>query len=291
MSDWKSMIRLLRPIQWVKNALVFSGLLFGGDFLSPQLWLAAILTAIAFCLVSSSIYVLNDIFDCESDKIHPKKCLRPIASGKVSVQQAKFLALLIAALGLALGAFVSLEAFLILIAYLILNIAYTLRLKHVVILDVFCISAGFMLRILAGTLGLGIPPSRWLVLCGIMVTLFLGFAKRRAELVSKQFSQKEHRQVLGEYSPSYLDQLITICIAGTILTYSLYTMSPDTIAVHGTENLVITVPFVVYALFRYLYIIHEQKSGGDPTNDLLKDRHIVTSFLAWLLLTIAIIQG
>jgi 4-hydroxybenzoate polyprenyltransferase len=285
------MLKLLRPVQWIKNLLVFSGVLFGGEFSNGFLWLSAIAIAAAFCLVSSSIYILNDIFDCENDKIHPKKRFRPIASGEVSVFKAKIVALLLATVGLGIGAFVSQPAFGILAAYLCLNIAYTLRLKHVVILDVFCISAGFMLRILAGTIGLDIPPSKWLVLCGMMVTLFLGFAKRRAELVSNQFSQKDHRQVLEDYSTNYLDHLIIVCVTGTILTYALYTMSPETIAVHRTENLILTVPFVIYALFRYLYIIHAKKSGGDPTNDLLQDRHIAVSFLAWLALTIAIIQG
>ncbi len=285
------MLRLLRPVQWIKNVLVFSGVLFGGEFSNISLWGSAIIVALGFCFVSSAIYILNDIFDCESDKIHPKKRLRPIASGEVSLSTAKLLSIVLGSLGLALGAFISPAAFGILAAYLCLNIAYTLSLKHIVILDVFCISAGFMLRILAGTIGLDIPPSKWLVLCGMMVTLFLGFAKRRAELVSTQFSQKDHRQVLEEYSISYLDHLIIVCVTGTILTYALYTMSPETIAVHRTENLILTVPFVIYALFRYLYNIHATKSGGDPTNDLIKDRHIAVSFLMWLVLTIAIIQG
>lgn len=287
----KNSVLLLRPIQWIKNLLVFSGVLFGGQFFSSTLWGEVILTAIAFCFVSSSVYVLNDIYDRENDRVHPQKKNRPIASGKVSISQGSILALVFGLGGLVLAAWVSVNAFVILLLYLILNIAYCLRLKHVVILDVFCISAGFMLRILAGTLGVDIPPSRWLVLCGIMVTLFLGFAKRRSELISKEFSQQDHRQVLGDYSPQLLDHLITICVTGTILTYSLYTMSSDTIAVHRTENLILTVPFVIYALFRYLYLVHVQKSGGDPTNDLIKDHHIATAVLAWLVLTIGIIQG
>lgn len=287
----KSGIQLIRPIQWIKNLLVLSGILFGGEFFNVLLWEKVLLAMGAFCLVSSAIYVLNDIFDRNQDKIHPKKKHRPIASGKITVQQGWAFCCFCALVGLWIGSFVSLSLLCLLVAYLILNIAYTVKLKHVVILDVFCISAGFMLRLLAGTIGVGIPPSHWLLLCGIMVTLFLGFAKRRAELVSKSFTQKEHRRVLEEYNVPYLDYLITICITGTILTYSLYTMSEETIRAHHTENLIFTVPFVIYALFRYLYLIHEQKSGGDPTNDLIRDKHIAFSFLAWLVLTIAIIQG
>jgi 4-hydroxybenzoate polyprenyltransferase len=287
----KNSFRLLRPVQWIKNLLVFSGILFGGQFSNSTLWLEVIITAIAFCFVSSSVYVLNDIYDCENDKAHPKKKTRPIASGNISLRQATALTIALGLGGLGLGSWVSLNVFYILLLYLVLNIAYSTRLKHVVILDVFCISAGFMLRILAGTVGVDIPPSRWLVLCGIMVTLFLGFAKRRSELISTQFSQYDHRQVLSDYTPQLLDHLITICVTGTILTYSLYTMSADTIAVHHTENLILTVPFVIYALFRYLFLVHVQKSGGDPTNDLIKDRHIAAAVLSWLVLTIGIIQG
>lgn len=291
MEFFRNGIQLLRPLQWIKNLLVLSGILFGGEFFHLILWEKVLLAMGAFCLASSAVYVLNDIFDKNQDKIHPKKKHRPIASGKVTLAQGWSLCAICAVVALMIGYHVSYALLAILAAYLVLNIAYTIKLKHVVILDVFCISTGFMLRLLAGTIGVGIPPSHWLLLCGIMVTLFLGFAKRRAELISKSFVQKDHRKVLEDYNVPYLDNLITICIAGTILTYSLYTMSEETIRAHQTENLIFTVPFVIYALFRYLYIIHEQKSGGDPTNDLIRDKHIAFSFLAWLALTIAIIQG
>ncbi len=291
MGHLRSLISLIRPLQWIKNLLVFSGILFGGSLSHLSLWIAVSTTAVAFCLVSSSIYVLNDIFDRHRDRAHPKKKFRPIASEVVSLREGWVLTSVLGVIGLCLGYVVSPEALVILFAYLLLNIAYTISLKHVVIIDVFCISAGFMLRVLAGTIGVGIPPSKWLVLCGIMVTLFLGFAKRRAEISSKKFSQKDHREVLSDYSPILLDQLITISIAGTILTYSLYTMSPETIAVHQTENLIFTVPFVIYGLFRYLYLVHLQNGGGDPTSNLVKDRHIAITVLAWLLLILMIIQG
>lgn len=281
----------MRPLQWVKNLLIFFGALFIGSLATKSIWIAVTLTAIAFCLVSSAVYVLNDIFDCERDRAHPKKQFRPVASGQVSVVEAGALAAVLAAAGLALGYNVSNPVFLILLAYLVLNLAYSSWLKHVVILDVFCISAGFMLRIFAGTVGVGIVPSKWLLMCGMMVTLFMGFTKRRAELLSKQFSQQDHRRVLEEYSPAFLDQLILISVTATIISYSLYTMSPDTIAVHQTENLIATVPIVIYGLFRYLYLIQMQSGGEDPTASLVKDRPIAAAFFAWILSIIMILKG
>ena len=170
-----------------------------------------------------------------------------------------------------------------------MNLAYSLELKHVVILDVFIIATGFMLRILAGTLGLGIPPSQWLLLCGLMVTLFLGFSKRRAEINALSDGKSEHRKVLDEYSSLLLDKMIVITAAGLIMSYSLYTMSPETIRIHRTENLIYTVPLVIYGVFRYIYLLHYQQSGGDPSRDLVRDPHMLIVMLCWLVTTIALI--
>jgi 4-hydroxybenzoate polyprenyltransferase len=173
---------------------------------------------------------------------------------------------------------------------LLLNIAYSLWLKHVVILDVFCIATGFMLRILAGTIGVGIPPSKWLLLCGLMITLFLGFAKRRAEFITLANGKEYHRKVLLKYGAILLDQLVSICAVAVILSYSLYTMSPETVHIHHTENLIYTVPFVIYALFRYIFLLHHSNGGGDPTRDLLRDKHIVISVLGWAFLTFYLLK-
>lgn len=249
-----------------------------------------ILTAFAFCLLSSCIYVINDIFDIESDKNHPIKKLRPIPSGRISNREAISIALLLGAIGFLLGYEVSLAVLAILLAYFIMNMFYDFWLKQIVLLDVFCISAGFMLRILAGTYGVGIPPSKWLLLCGLMITLFLGFSKRKAELISGMQNKHEMREVLRNYSPALLDELISICAAAIIITYSLYTMSSQTMHIHHTSDLIYTVPFVIYALFRYIYLLHRHQTGEDPTGDLLKDRHILAAVAGWSLLTFYLIK-
>lgn len=283
------LLRLMRPLQWIKNSFVFTGILFSALYTDTPLLIKVILTAIAFCLVSSCIYILNDILDTQSDSRHPKKKNRPLPSGKVTIQAALILSAILGITGISLAAFVSYKVLIIIIGYVVLNIAYSFKLKHVVILDVFCIAAGFMLRILAGTVGVGIPPSKWLLLCGLMITLFLGFAKRRAEIIALAHNKGEHRKVLLNYGPVVLDEILAICATGVIITYSLYTMSAETTRIHHTENLIYTVPFVIYALFRYLFLLHHCQSGGDPTGDLLKDRHIITSVLLWGVLTIYLI--
>jgi 4-hydroxybenzoate polyprenyltransferase len=212
-----------------------------------------------------------------------------LPSGQVSIPAAVMLAALLAALGLVLAYAASPTVLIILIGYVLMNIAYSLLLKHVVILDVFIIATGFMLRILAGTLGVGIPPSQWLLLCGLMVTLFLGFTKRRAEIIALTDDRSAHRKVLEHYSPVLLDKMIGITAAGLIMSYSLYTMNPDTIRIHNTANLIYTVPLVMYGVFRYIYLLHHQGRGGDPSHDLVRDPHLYIVLGAWLLLTILLI--
>jgi 4-hydroxybenzoate polyprenyltransferase len=282
-------LRLMRPYQWVKNAFVLTGLLFGHAWRDPQLVALVMVVFIAFCLVSSAVYTFNDIVDLEQDKQHPKKSRRPLASGQVSVPAATALAVVLGVLGLSLAYIASPAVLAILALYVLMNNAYSLWLKHVVILDVFIIATGFMLRILAGTLGVGIPPSQWLLLCGLMVTLFLGFTKRRAEIFALNDDKANHRKVLEHYSPVLLDKMIGITASGLIMSYSLYTMNPDTIRIHGTANLIYTVPFVMYGVFRYIYLLHHQSRGGDPSHDLVRDRHLLISVGAWLLTTILLI--
>jgi 4-hydroxybenzoate polyprenyltransferase len=283
------LLRLMRPHQWVKNAFVFTGLLFGHAWHDPHLVAQVTIAFVAFCLVSSAIYTTNDIVDLEQDKQHPKKSRRPLASGHVSVSSAVMLAALLGALGLSLAFFAAPAVLAILVVYALMNIAYSLWLKHVVILDVFIIATGFMLRILAGTLGVGIPPSQWLLLCGLMVTLFLGFTKRRAEIIALTEDKAAHRKVLEHYSPVLLDKMIGITAAGLIMSYSLYTMSADTIRIHGTANLIYTVPFVMYGVFRYIYLLHHQNRGGDTAHDLVRDPHLIIVVGAWVVATFLLI--
>lgn len=281
----------MRPHQWVKNSFVLTGLLFGHAWHDPILVKQAIIAFFAFCIVSSTVYVINDIVDIEQDKNHPTKRKRPLPSGKLKISTAAIFAVLLGAIGFTLASYASTTVVIILMIYGIMNLAYSLKLKHIVILDVFIIAAGFMLRILAGTLGLGIPPSQWLLLCGLMVTLFLGFSKRRAEIIALSDDKSAHRKVLEQYSPVLLDNMIMVTAAGLIMSYSLYTMNPDTIRIHNTENLIYTVPFVIYGVFRYIYLLHHQSSGGDPSRDLVRDPHMLTVLLGWSIVTLILIAN
>ncbi len=290
------LIRLMRPHQWLKNGFVLVGLLFGhvwerSDALG--LFLQALAAFIAFCLISSAVYVINDLIDRDRDRHHPDKRHRPLASGRTSARTAIALAAICLALGFGLvgGLFAGLglpasQAPWLFVAYVLLNLGYSLGLKHVVILDVFLIAAGFMLRILAGTVGIGIAPSHWLLLCGLMLTLFLGFAKRRAELGALAHDGRHHRRVLDQYTAPMLDQFITLSAAATVIAYSLYTVSEETIALHGTPWLIATVPCVAYGLLRYLQRLHLGRGGGDPARDLLTDPHLLAAFSLWLGLVI-----
>ena len=283
------LLRLMRPHQWVKNTFVLTGLLFGHAWHDPKLVFQAIVAFIAFCLISSTIYILNDIVDIEQDKQHPSKRKRPLPSGKLKISTAAIFGIFLGASALGLAAVASNTVVIILLIYALMNVAYSLKLKHVVILDVFIIATGFMLRILAGTLGLGIPPSQWLLLCGLMVTLFLGFSKRRAEIIALSDDKSAHRKVLEDYSPVLLDKMIVVTAAGLIMSYSLYTMNPETIRIHGTANLVYTVPFVIYGVFRYIFLLHHQSRGTDTAKDMVRDPHLLIVLLAWLVTTMVLI--
>jgi 4-hydroxybenzoate polyprenyltransferase len=281
--------RLMRPHQWVKNGFVFMGLLFANAWRQPLMLRQVFIVAVAFSLTASGIYIFNDLLDREQDMGHPKKKLRPLAARTVSPRAAVFLLLVLWLAGAALGIFVSHAVLYILLIYILINIAYSLGLKHVVLLDVFIIAGGFMLRILAGTTGVGIAPSQWLLLCGLMVALFLGFAKRRAELYALSDETKSYRRVLDNYQPVLLDKMIVVTATCIIITYSLYTMSPVTIQAHHTDALIYTVPFVMYAIFRYIYSLHHKQTGTDPAQEIFRDPHILVSVTAWLLLSLWLI--
>jgi 4-hydroxybenzoate polyprenyltransferase len=288
------LVRLARPYQWVKNSFVLVGLLFGHAWGDGRTLRDAALVFAAFCLASSAVYVFNDIADRAADRAHPQKRRRPVASGEVGFAAASSFSALLALCGLALALAASPVALAIVAAYLALNTGYSLGLKHVAILDVFIIAAGFMLRILAGTLGIGIAPSQWLLLCGMMLTVFLGFAKRRAELIAFEALDGEpgdHRRVLADYSPAVLDRMIAVSAGGVIVSYALYTVSSATALTHGTGNLVLTLPFVLYGVFRYLWLLHRGGGGGDPSRELLRDAHLLGATLGWLAVTVAVLSG
>jgi 4-hydroxybenzoate polyprenyltransferase len=283
-----AIIRLLRPKQWVKNAFVCAGILFGGQLNNLPLLLAMALAAGAFCLMGSGVYVLNDYLDRESDRKHPVKRKRPLASGKVSEPQAFAAAAGCVILSLAVAWIADARVLTIVLIYFTVNVAYSLSLKHQPVVDVFCISSGFMLRIMAGTWGIHIPPSGWLILTGMFITLFLGFAKRRAEWTDVAQS-RERRPVLHLYSRELLDTFLSIAATGTVLSYGLYTLDPQTIALHHTDKLIYTLPFVLFGLFRYLYLLHSQKKGENPSADVFTDFQLLmcglafAGFSVWLL--------
>ena len=282
---------LVRPRDWIKSGFVFMGILFANAWRQPQLLRQVVLAAVAFSLIASGVYVFNDFLDRDQDLNHPRKKHRPLAARTISVAAAIWLVLLLWASGFTLAFLVSSRVVVILLVYVLINLAYSLGLKHVVILDVFIIAGGFMLRILAGTSGVGIAPSQWLLLCGLMVALFLGFAKRRAELYALSGENANHRRVLKSYRPVLLDQMTVVTATCVILTYSIYTMSPATIQIHKTEALIFTVPFVMYGIFRYIYSLHNQQTGSEPTIEIFRDPHILFSIAGWLLVTLWLISG
>lgn len=281
----RSVLKLVRPHQYLKNGFVLLGPLFAHQWDLVTLS-QALLAFLAFCCMASAVYVLNDIMDIEADRAHPVKCRRPLPSGAISLATAKRLLAGLVVGSVTLSLLVSGWVTLFVAAYFVINIFYSWHLKHVVILDVFLISSGFMLRILAGTVGLGIAPSAWLLLCGLMVTLFLGFAKRRAELLMLEVTDGANngltRRVLDDYSPEMLEQFIAVTAACTIIAYGLYTVSPKTVAIHGSDDLIVTLPFVVYGIFRYLFLLHRRAKGNDTAKDLVQDRHLLVTVAAWV---------
>jgi len=279
-----------RPRQWVKNAFVLVGTLFGHRWDSGSLLYAALAVG-AFCLASGAVYVYNDWIDRDADRRHPRKRLRPIAAGRLHGVEATILGLGAAGGAYALAGAIGPALLFLVSAYFGLNIAYTLWLKHVVIADVFGIAGGFQLRLLAGTVGLGIPPSHWLLLCGFALTLLLALGKRRGELMLAGVDDDPHgaRRVLGDYSLPLVDQLLGICATLTLACYGLYTISPDTVALHGAADLPYTIPIVTYGMFRYLYVLRAD-ADGDPSRLLFADRHLLATTVLWFAAVVLIMR-
>ena len=275
----------LRPHQWVKNLLVLAPLLFSKNLFNPVTVGQAAVTFALFCLVSSSVYLVNDIKDREQDRLHPHKRLRPIASGEISVKAAVEVMLLLLVTALAGGVVVDRGVALILLVYWLVNFLYSVWLKHQVILDVFAIASGFLLRVAGGAIAIQIEMSHWLLLCTTLLALFLGFSKRRHELVLLGDAAVNHRQVLGDYSTHFLDMMIGIVTASTVMSYAFYTVSEETVNRFQTEALLFTVPFVLYGIFRYLYLIYHRNQGGNPAHDLLADPHIIVNLCLWAAVT------
>jgi 4-hydroxybenzoate polyprenyltransferase len=276
---------LLRVHQYIKNLFVFVGVLFS-NYWEVQVLSNAVLVFVSFCLMASAVYILNDLHDIEFDRLHPQKKNRPIPSGKVSFLQASVLLCLLFLSSIVVANHVGPWVLACVCIYFFLNVLYSRWLKHVVILDVFVISSGFMLRILAGTIGLGVLASEWLLFCGFMITLFLGFTKRYSEInLSIMENQSKTntvtRKVLDDYSVQLLSQFISVTSASTILAYGMYTVAPQTIALHGSSDLIFTLPLVTYGIFRYLFLVFKRSSGNDAAKEILNDWHILIVSLFW----------
>jgi len=278
----------LRPKQWTKNLFLFAGILFSQNIFDFSLLLKVIFAFFIFCLLSGSAYILNDLTDLDQDRRHPVKSHRPLASGKLKVPHA-ILALMVFILSsLVMSYYLSLSFFLVAFTYLLLQSVYSFSLKRIVILDVFAVACGFVLRVVAGAVAIDVEISSWLLICTILLALFLGLSKRRYELVMIGEGAQNHRKVLAEYSPYLLDQMISVVTASTVVAYSLYTMSEETIGKFGTKNLIFTVPFVLYGIFRYLYLIHQKEAGGNPEDILITDKPLLIDIFLWVI-TVGII--
>jgi len=285
------LIRAMRPRQWTKNVLVFAGLIFGQKLTDPRSVETAGLAFAVFCLLSSSVYLLNDVRDREADRLHPAKANRPIASGALGVGAALIAAAVLAAISLAAAFWINTAFGLVATGYLVLMAAYSLWVKHVVILDVLALAAGFVLRAAGGAAAVNVEFSHWLLLLTLLGALFLALSKRRAEIVALTDAAHSHRKSLAEYSPYLLDQMISVVTASTLLAYAFYTISPDTVQKFGTAHLIWTVPFPLYGIFRYLYLVHQREGGGSPSDTLLEDRPVQACVALWAASVVLILYG
>jgi 4-hydroxybenzoate polyprenyltransferase len=283
------LLRSLRPAQWTKNLVIFAGLLFGKRLFDGEAVLDAVAAFAVFCVLSGVVYLVNDILDRDSDRRHPLKAGRSIASGALPVPIAVGAALVIGAAALG-AAFVIGKGFAaVAAAYLLLQMLYSISLKHIVIIDVLTIAIGFVLRAAAGAVAVHVQISHWLLVCTILLALFIALAKRRHEIVLLAGSATSHRPILGEYSEYLLDQMIGVVTASTLIAYIFYTISPETEVKFGTVWLGLTIPFPLYGIFRYLYLVHQREGGGSPADLLLTDRPLLTCVALWTLAVILII--
>ena len=289
-----ALLVLMRPKQWIKNVVVFAGIVFAGRLSDPHFLQYALLAFAVFCISSSGIYVFNDLLDVEKDRLHPEKRTRPIASGQVGKGAALALSFGLAAIGTAAAFRLGPRFGATIVAFLALNVLYSAWLKRGVIIDVMSISISFMLRAIGGVevlrdLDASVELSHWLLLCTFFLALVMSFGKRRSELVLLDESASSHRVALGQYSVALLDVIIPMVSACAILAYSIYTIWPDTVARLGTDKLVYTVPIVVYGFFRYLFLVRERELGGNPSEILFRDRALLASVAAWAAAIIGIL--
>jgi 4-hydroxybenzoate polyprenyltransferase len=280
----------LRPRQWVKNLFVFAGVVFGQKLLTPALG-AAFGAFVIFCGLSGAVYLLNDVADREQDRLHPEKRNRPVAAGRLSAGVAVMAAVVLIVVGLGASMLISARFALAALAYVVLLSAYSAWLKHLVIVDVLVVAIGFVVRAVAGALAVQVAISGWLLICTILLALFLALGKRRHEVISLESAASQHRAILAEYSAALLDQMIAVVTASTVTAYALYTMSPETVAKFHTALLPATLPFVLYGVFRYLYLLYQRHLGGNPSDAVLRDRALLLNTLLWMVSVLLIIYG
>jgi len=284
----RALLVSLRPHQWIKNLVVFAALAFSKHLFEPDAALRAAAAFAVFCALAGAAYLVNDVLDAEHDRHHPLKSHRPVASGALPARVAGAAAGLLTVAALAAATWLGRDFALVAFLYFLLTLAYSLLLKHHVILDVLSIAIGFVLRAVAGALAIEVRFSDWLLVCTILLALFLALAKRRHELVSLE-DAAGHRRILREYSPYLLDQMIAVVTASCLTAYAFYTLAPDTVERYRTDRLAWTIPFVIYGIFRYLYLVHRKNQGGSPSDVLLADRPLLVAVALWGAAVIAIV--
>lgn len=279
-----SYIMLLRPKQWIKNLFVFAALLFSGNIYKAGYIMSAAAAFAVFCITSSAVYIFNDLLDVEKDRKHPRKRNRPLASGALKKEEAVVLMLLMLPVAVYIGFRINNYFGLIIMLYLINNLLYTLYVKHMVILDVMSIALGFILRVTGGAVAIKVAISPWLLLCTLLLSLFLGFSKRRNELIILQEDAQSHRAILEHYSPSFIDSMLAIITASTVISYSMYTFFA-----YEDKYLMVTILFVLYGIFRYQYLIYNRNMGESPEELVLTDKPLLFNILLWIITSIAIL--
>lgn len=280
----KELIISMRPKQWYKNLVIFIGIVFSLNLLNINLWIDVIGAFAIFCALSGSMYIINDIIDIEKDKNHPKKRLRPIASGKLKSNYAVMSVIILVILSFAASYLINSLFLITALTFFILLLVYSLFLKQLIIVDIMIISTGFVLRAIAGCLAVGVLISPWLIICAFLLALFLGIGKRRHELVLLGDNATNHRKILDGYSTEMLDQMINITTSALIMSYSIYTFFTGKLAI------MLTIPFAFYGLFRYIYLVHAKNFGGEPEM-LFKDKGMILSMTLWILLVIIVLYG
>lgn len=278
------LIKVMRPKQWTKNLVIFAGIIFSGNLFDIDMLLISLLGFGLFCIFSGSVYIINDIADVEKDRRHPEKCKRPIAAGHISIKQGIVFLIFILTSGLYIGFNINNGFASIGLIYFTMNILYSFKLKNVVILDVMTIALGFVFRAVAGVLLIGVRISPWLLLCTILLSLFLALNKRKSEIKLLEIGAKSHRPILEEYTHELIDNMLSIVTASTVMAYSLYTFS-----VQDSPYFMGTTLFVIYGIFRYLYITHKTDMGGSPELVLLRDKPMIINILLWTISCIYIL--